>query len=105
MSVYIKGLEMPKSCFVCQFRIGRFCPFIDGWKNNVEKYEADNRHPFCPLTPVPDHGRLIDADALMKKAFRYPHKDGITPMYVFANDVYNAPTIIPADHADKEDGE
>lgn len=47
MSVLIKGMKLPKNCFVCRFKNLEIC------------YED------CPLVEVPTpHGRLIDADAL-----------------------------------------
>ena len=56
MSVLIKGMKMPKSCKSCPFQFGNciipFNPF------------SEERHPDCPLSEVPQHGRLIDADAL-----------------------------------------
>lgn len=119
MSVLIKGIEMPSGCAVCPFRIGRFCPYIDGWKNNIEKHKTD-RHPLCPLVPVPPHGRLIDADeyrAEMKKRqdacaeWRDDIKNGggfETELYYRADSFLGAmceakltldkmPTVIPAD--------
>lgn len=98
--IYISGMEMPQNCFVCQFRIGRFCPFIDGWKNNVEKYEADNRHPFCPLVPVPPHGDLVDKDATMNAILEERGED--TACW-FAGVVNDMPAIVPSDKA--EEGE
>ena len=48
--IYIPGMEMPKSCDEC-------------WAEYA--YEICNSHSgTCPLVPVPEHGRLIDADAL-----------------------------------------
>ena len=49
MGVYIKGMEMPKSCEVC--------PLEESCVSITE----------CPLIPVPDHGDLIDRDALREE--------------------------------------
>lgn len=69
MSVLIKGMEMPESCY--------YCPFADGvWQKNKrclingKEMPRDGRnvqqnHLTCPLIPVPPHGRLIDADELI----------------------------------------
>jgi len=63
MGIYIKNMEMPKNCYEC-----RFC--VDGWcyvippETRAEKERITTN--YCPLIAVPDHGRLIDADALMK---------------------------------------
>ena len=56
MSVYIKGMEMPENCDDCPIAN---CRMDNGWLHYPDRPED------CPLIPVPDHGRLIDADALM----------------------------------------
>ena len=71
MGVYIKDMEMPKGCAFC--RIGKrnwkkmVCPLCDEEWDIHDPMSADHRLDNCPLVPVPPHGRLIDADALMKK--------------------------------------
>jgi len=62
MSVLIKGMEMPTSCLRCGF-YRRVAPVYDYCciSSAIPKgYVPDD----CPLVPVPDHGRLIDADSL-----------------------------------------
>ena len=68
MSVYIKGMEMPTCCAECRFldESGDYpwCIITDeqrGYNFRIREL----RMPHCPLVPVPDHGRLIDADKLM----------------------------------------
>ena len=85
--VYIKGMEMPESCASCRF-YGVYC-YAKGDEN------AHSTLP-CPLINVPDHGRLIDADALIEHLGDVEYKGAIKRVLV------QAPTIIPAD---KEDGE
>ena len=67
MSILIKGMEMPKSCYDCYFcrtydepNQGYFCIplFADLHRTDFTKKRIDA----CPLISVPDHGRLIDAD-------------------------------------------
>ena len=72
MSVLIKSMEMPTSCYECP------CNKDDGFgffTCGVTKSECDFRNlpSDCPLIEVPPHGRLIDADALMKDGW-YLHK-------------------------------
>ena len=65
MSIYIKGMEMPKRCsprgcplFACvaAYNTGMICTVL-------KQYVVPNqKNPNCPLIEVPDHGRLIDAD-------------------------------------------
>lgn len=60
MGIYIKGLEMPKSCTKCHLHDFGVC-----WAFNTKQrtFISDRRPDFCPLTEVPEpHGRLIDAD-------------------------------------------
>jgi len=56
MGVYIKGVEMPKSCGNCFYDTR-----CDNWRlRNWGAPPPDD----CPLVPVPPHGRLIDGDAM-----------------------------------------
>ena len=58
MSVLIKGINPPKSCYTCDWYNKVQCPVNDG-----KCYYRTTRHPNCPLTEIPTpHGRLIDAD-------------------------------------------
>lgn len=112
--VYIKGMEMPKNCDVCPFNVFKICLI-----NTLQEGKYTVTHS-CPLIPVPDHGRLIDADAYkaeMKKRqdacaeWRDDIKSGGgygTELYHRADSFLGAmceakltldkmPTIIPAD--------
>ena len=71
MSVIVKGMEMPKNCMSCPFpAVGVdayycHCPTQDG-KEYDFKY-ADTIPDTCPLVEIPTpHGRLIDADELVR---------------------------------------
>ena len=55
MSVLIKGFPLPNNCGACPLRLA--------WCR--ERIYMVNRPERCPLIPVPPHGRLIDADALI----------------------------------------
>ena len=108
MSLLIKGMEMPTNCAAC--RIG----YRDtGWDNEDNEHElvfcpiiqqgsliADanvKRHQLCPLVPVPPHGKLFDADAILQEAtkgeepFDWIDKNELLRLF------FDAPTIIPAD--------
>lgn len=76
MSILIKGMEMPESCYKCPFLDYEegFC-FASGVKNKGGWYEStlcpadikDGRHDDCPLVEVETpHGRLIDADEMLR---------------------------------------
>ena len=80
MSVYIKDMEMPKSCEDCRFCENDGVPWCCVMRRYIDEIS-------CPLIPVPEHGRLIDADALIateRETFEDYH-------------ISEAPTIIPAD--------
>lgn len=121
MSILIKGMEMPKSCFDCPCHHHKvddgyydyeICGasgtvFNDGYssvtghKDHINPFKA--RLDNCPLISVPKHGRLIDADAFEsikyelpngQKSFNRGFHSGV--QYV-QRLIMNAPTIIPAE--------
>ena len=56
MSMFIKGENPPKSCYVCGWYDKVQCPVNDG-----RYYYRVQRHPSCPLTEIKDpHGDLVD---------------------------------------------
>ena len=94
--IYIPGVEKSKTCAFCRFCDGladtqlgacAFC-VVDG-----KAREADITPKDCPLIPVPEHGRLIDADELPFVESENGRQDD----YVFRYDINEMPTIIPAD--------
>ena len=93
--VYIKGIDIPKSCWACTFfDSDGFC-VIDGLSRDAE--EKTN----CPLIPVPDHGRLIDADEyrneFMNAVYDELNDDSDWNRANRIIDAFDdAPTIIPA---------
>lgn len=79
MGIYIKGMEMPENCAGCPYStLGMDC-VIEGKSVHVAWLER-KRPDWCPLVPVPPHGRLIDADK-----------------YEFPGDLKDEPTVIPAE--------
>jgi hypothetical protein len=36
----------------------------------MSSIDINKRQDWCPLVPIPPHGRLIDADALMKDGWK-----------------------------------
>ena len=68
MSIYIKGMEMPKSCWDCPMMYDYLYCVVTMDKRLKEDTRADS----CPLTEIPEpHGRLIDADAIFDEMRRY----------------------------------
>lgn len=101
--IYIPGMEMPKSCSYCLFwEPGkyRFADCLASDEAVMCRY-GNERPDECPLVPVPDHGRLIDERALLAEVLTLREGE-INWAAVRVKDICNAPTIIPADPADKE---
>lgn len=101
MSILIKGLKMPTSC------LKGGCP-LDGFACQLweDKYWASYedpekwRHRDCPLIELPDHGDLIDRDALLKKKMKM---DAFVALeWVSDVDICLERTVIPAERS--EDG-
>ena len=90
MSVLIKGMEMPKEGTV-----------IAIYKLNGKFYASVHGTELCPLVPVPYHGRLIDADALIQtivKRLGIRSKEHFTHQESFVcATIEDAPTVIPAE--------
>ena len=92
MGIYIKGMEMPDSCHVCVAGYGGCCFVAPPDSDGV--CPDHGRADFCPIIPVPPHGRLIDADALKyQRAFEEDDLHDFVRRYA----VDLAPTIIEAD--------
>ena len=56
MGLYIPNVEMPKSCDDCPHPTCTLWQSVNGGERNEK----------CPLVELPPHGRLVDADALIK---------------------------------------
>ena len=91
MSILIKSMEMPDRCFSCPMLDSDCCGISRGSYIEYREVDVDvaldSRPDWCPLIPVPDHGRLIDADKL--------------PWYLKdVTEILDATTIIEADKED-----
>lgn len=102
MGVYIKGMEMPKVCYDCDFCTYGFCSQINRYVTDSYSREED-----CPIIELQPHGRLIDADALRRAMYREAFETD-SPMQkwdsgcwirykMFERAEENAPTIVPAE--------
>ena len=109
--VYIKGMEMPKNC--CECLLAKLSPTGESLLCNytLSVVPWDDKSFDCPLIPVPDHGRLIDADAFTKDECN--NCDGACEALPcdclnckadcrcdFMKDIAIAPTIIPAEEGE-----
>ena len=81
-SIYIKGLEAPKDEPII-IKINTDGTVSTTVKKNYKKYD---------YVSVPNHGRLIDADALMEWGMNdVPYKGSVKRVLI------QSPTVIPAD--------
>lgn len=89
MSILIRGMEMPQNCTECHAMCRHHL--------NGRKF----RHPNCPLIEVPTpHGRLIDADKLLEKAYwdyNEATHDYNNIKVVSEYNIADAPTVIEAE--------
>lgn len=107
MDVLIKGMKMPKHCWQCAFKdfadncdvmyaIGRENISVD------ESWGKGSVPNDCPLIELPDHGDLIDRDALKDKAeFIGDAFSGRGGYVVWGTDMLNAPAVILAERSEE----
>ena len=88
MSILIKGVEMPTGNNELRLIIHSNGQVIISRQTYYEEAEA---------VPVPKHGRLIDADALLKKCEFVCTDDEVDVRAVRYSVIDAAPTIIPAE--------
>ena len=119
MSLYLKGMDMPRDCPACPMahynKLDEFtgCAVVARKRHamTTEAGYADTacRPAWCPLAEVPPHGRLIDADALRFARVRFAHSDPAAPGGIRAGgwnavltsaSIEDAPTVIEADRTE-----
>ena len=94
--IYIPGLAMPTNCLDCPVYWDK-CP---NFETEGEEY-LERIHPDCPLVPVPEHGRLIDADAIDWVEGR---DEQDRPVYLLLKvQIDDIPTIIPASGGNEDE--
>lgn len=105
MSILIKGMEIPKSCYFCPMTNDGF--YLCKANNPYRQLEDDceeRRPSWCPLVPVPEHGRLIDADSLKEtfcgNCFADEKPMECSEPCMDMRIILDAPTIIPAEEGE-----
>ena len=108
--IYIHDMKMPENCFQCPAHEwfdfggenhGYQCPILRT-TTCISNCEArTKRRDNCPLIPVPDHGRLIDADKIGLTDFEIimcqqgnPYKNALESLL---EKLEKAPTVITTD--------
>ena len=114
MGLYIKGMEMPKSCSVCPMlegdRMDGLCHAASKWLDDDEHWawyvypegDMDDSKPCnCPLVSVQPHGDLVDRDemreiaiSLLDKAVTDQEANAIREMW---SRLGQMPVFIPAE--------
>lgn len=108
MSILIKGTKMPETCEECQSTLGLFADECPLFAEFPKKFDYDpeignnRRYAGCPLVEIPSHGRLIDADALIKRATTVGETDDLWDYYPqttqdFVDYVNDALTVIESE--------
>ena len=79
MSVLIKNMHVPKSCSKCRFYVDDYgADFCAAVKRHTRDIPIIGKLPDCPLEDVPllpNHGKLIDADAVEKRLQKYWYEE------------------------------
>ena len=103
MGIYIKGMDMPSCCMFCPISNASGCGMMNPPVLMTSKEMLADRPDWCPLVPVPPHGRLIDADAVIDLVMQYcPDDDGVcskagADLRELLDEIENLPTVIPAE--------
>ena len=87
--IYIPGMEMPIND---KMEPTEVCVYPNGYA--IIFKERGKLQQYAKVIPVPDHGRLIDADKVKAYMLNGHYK---YRMVVSWQDILEAPTIIPAD--------
>ena len=69
MGVYIKGMKKPEKCLACPMRNYEDWCVLQEWTTEKDyiNYTWEDMRKNCPLVEVKEpHGRLIDADEIVK---------------------------------------
>ena len=95
MSVIVKGMEMPESCYRCPMANDDF--YLCGATEKYLENDSEERRPdWCPLIELPPHGRLGDLDEL-KTAFPICDNSMDIKIASVRATINHAPTVIEAE--------
>lgn len=110
MSILIKGMTMPETCYECPCGDNVFCECMatkvrTSYHRDEYGYPDGERQEWCPLVEIPPHGRLIDGDEARRAAnleidFAFVAKSKVRAAMAVAAIIADAPTIIEAEEAE-----
>ena len=102
--IMIKGAKMPDGCVDCPCLNDEHLMFCQVTNHSLRDVDVFNeRAKDCPLTEIPPHGRLIDADELLRLIGNCMFPSDMvttTALSMATNWIKEAQTVI-----DAEDGE
>jgi len=76
MSVIVKNMKMPPSCYFCGLADTSFIRCEAFSPTKLLEDDCEERRPdWCPLVGIPDGARLIDAKQLKKKVLKWMPPD------------------------------
>ena len=107
MGIYIPGMEMPSCCMFCPISNSSGCGMTNPPILMTSKEMLADRPDWCPLVPVPPHGRLINADARVNVQMYNDEFEDFQTVNMSIDDLLDSswieleddPTIIPAEPA------
>ena len=94
MSECVVRMKNPDDCLKCGVR--HICnPYVDYWQQDTRKKPEPGQKGCLIICSLPEgHGRLVDADAILKKS---NGKYGDFEITAVAMEFYGSPTIVPAE--------
>ena len=105
--IYIPGMEMPPSCYDCDFAYQDQDSEHNVYWTCAAVHKAAciyERRDDCPLVPVPEHGRLIEDTAVQEQIDKWLDSvgdvvvgHGLSYYGELLGCIKDAPTIISAD--------
>jgi len=97
MSECVVRMELPGSCSSCRFRMSclLYRKWLDGVPNVLPPQPLDDGCRIIAVLPE-NHGRLVDADALLRDIEQYHVSDGR-----FQHWLELQPTIVPAERSEQ----
>lgn len=101
MGLYIRGMEMPSCCMFCPISNSAGCGLSNPPIIMTSKEMLAGHPDWCPLVPVPPHGRLGDLDELEQDAQKRllmcsKNDNQFQAPYEVMRAIALAPSIIPA---------